>query len=659
MGKFFTFFIYDIIYCVDKISNCYTYEEMRDYEIRMMIGITGLLSFIASAIVLILSLFWDIDSRGLMIHTIVTLCYYVFFMFMKNSDMSINSKIHLTSLIISIEYLTLFVLLYSKLTVTYWFMLLLIVIPITVMSNKITFYYIVAVSIITFTASIFMNIYNIVTVDYTNVVGAILVFSLILAMLLLIKVSYVKILSSRLEHINLIDKQKITITENEQKLIEKNKKLLRLAFYDELTGLPNRRNVLDTINDYINADKRITLVCFNIDNFKEINDVLGHNIADDLLKEVSKRFQISLNKDDILGRLSGNEYGLLIPRDLDNKAISKYIYQLMELQKTSYHINNYEINITFCAGIGSFPNDAANLSELIIAVDSALYEAQKNGKSSLAFYDENIRDRLLENLNMENYILKALEKEEFFLHYQPIICCEAGCVKSVEALCRWNNETLGLVSPAKFIPVVERIGIINELGLWIVQEAARMAKKLERDCDREVRMSINVSVIQLQRGDFVQKAKEIVDALGVPSNQIIFEITESVFSEDASVVKKAILEMHNEGFYVAIDDFGTGYSSLSYLANLPIDILKIDKSFIDVIGSSKKNETIVEALVSVAHVLDVEVTCEGVEEEKQMSYLRSIDCNYVQGYYYSKPIQENELIAYVNEHKNLSAGCEM
>ncbi len=651
MNKKFTFFLQDVFFAVDRIANTYSMSEMYHYQTKLMLAIAGILAIVSNISVILLSFIWDISAFGVAYNFVQTLIFYFLLMIIKNLKLSNDFKIHITSIMFCIEYITIFFVLYEKLTFTYWFTLLLVIIPIIMMSDRIMFIYMIGVSILTFGLSIGIYYYSLINIDYTYLVGSFFVFFLITMMILVTKIGYSKVVKSRVDNLRIISAQMDKIESKEKELISKNKELVKVAFYDELTNLPNRKNMILITEAYIKSGSDFALIVLNVDNFKSINDTLGHVVGDKLLEEIAKRLRNNIDKDDILGKLSGDEFVILKTSGAHKASVEKFVKQLVELKKVSYYIDNYDIRLTCSAGIAMFPNDADNLDEIILAVDSALYNAKSKGKNQISFYDEDLKNSLVENLRIEAAVTKALEREEIYLAYQPIVSCEEGSVKSLEALARWNSNELGNVSPAVFIPIAEKTGAIVDIGKFIIEESISMISKLQNEYDVQVRMSINLSILQLKKSNFVGEVMEIMQKYDVDTSSVIFELTESLFLDDDLIVKRAINDLRELGFYIAIDDFGTGYSSLSYLVDLPINILKIDKTFIDGVDSSGTSGTIVSALVQVAHSLDMEVTCEGVEEKGQVEFLQSVNCNYIQGYYYSRPLKTLDLIKWINDQK--------
>ncbi len=651
MNKKFTFFIYDVIHAVDKVANTYSKDEMYEYQTRLMVAIVGVLTIASNISVIFLSLIWKISSFDVIYHTILTLAFYFLLMLIKNLKITNELKIHLASLICGVEYLTIFFILYEKLTFTYWFTLLLIIIPIIMMSDRIMFIYIIGVSILTFGLSVGIYYYSLINIDYSYLLGAFFVFFLITLMLLGTKIGYSKVVKSRVDNLRLISSQMEKIEIKEKELRDKNKELVKVAFYDDLSKLPNRKNMIIITNAYVESGSDFVLININVDNFKVVNDTLGHNVGDKLIQEIAKRLNNNIDKDDILGRVSGDEFVILKTAGTDKQSVEKFAKQLIELLKINFYIDNYDIRITCSAGIAMFPYDADNVDELILAIDSALYSAKHRGKNQISFYDEEMKNNLVENLKLEAAILKALERKEIYLAYQPIVSCMKGNIKSLEALARWNSKELGNISPAVFIPIAEKTGAIVDIGKFIIEESVAMVSRLEKEFGLEIKMSINLSILQLKKSNFVEEVLEITRKNGVNPSSVIFELTESLFLDNDIIVVDAISQLRDLGFYIAIDDFGTGYSSLSYLVDIPTNILKIDKTFIDGVGSSSDKETLVGALVQVAHSLDMNVTCEGVEEREQVDFLRSISCNYIQGYYFSKPLSESDLRKWIIERE--------
>ncbi len=651
MKKKFTFFTMDLINYINGISATYSYDDMRKQEAKIMLSVCGILTVAVNGVFILLYIFWDFPLRGVIYNLVLMASCYVALIFLKNADISEFIKLHILGAMFVTEYLIIFFMLYKYLTLIYWFTFLLIIIPMSMLRNRIVFNYMAILTI--FTVFLSWTLYRDYTIDNNigYMISTFIIFILIILMVYLMKYIFNKIIDGKLEHIDVIYRQREEIIISERKLKEKNNELMKVAFYDDLTGLPNRREVFEKIKDYIKKNKRFTVLGINIDKFKDINDSLGHSVGDKMLIETAKKLREKLDDENGLARSSGDEFIVLIDDEFPIYNMEEYARELINPEDFLFTADNYEVSISLSCGIASFPKDADNMNELLLAVDSAIYNAKNIGKNTISFYDTSMKEDIVNRIKMEKLLLKALENDELFLVYQPIVIAESGEIEAVETLIRWESPELGFVSPVDFIPLAEKIGIIKEIGYWIMRQVISTAKRIKAETDVNIRFSINVSVVQLEGGNFVDDMIDLLEGENIGPEDIVFELTESVFIEDQDVINKAIAAMRENGFEIAIDDFGTGYSSFSYLTRLPVDILKIDKSFIDLIGESGDNDVVIVGMISIAHILGMKVTAEGVEELGQLEFLKETKTDFIQGYYFSKPQKEDDLIEWIKNNK--------
>lgn len=421
-------------------------------------------------------------------------------------------------------------------------------------------------------------------------------------------------------------------------------KVNKLAYFDTLTGLPNNTGLIsyfDSIKDKVN---NMALVYIDLDNLKLINDSYGHVIGDKLLIEVSKRLT-SLCRDDMhIARLNGDEFAVLIPDIESDEKLIEFVENLINEVEVILKIDNYNnISLTANVGIAVYPRDAQNIDELLKNADTAMYRAVEK-KCKYLFFEKEMNESITERLNLRNSLKVALENKEFLLYYQPQIRAADRSIVGFEALVRWKNDALGMVPPAKFIPIAEESKMIIPLGDWILEEAVKFIKKVHEQGYPDLIISVNISVVQLIQSNFAEKVIKIAEEYNLPFGSLELEITETDMMESLDLAINNIMVLRSKGVRIALDDFGTGYSSLNYLTSLPLDTLKIDKSFIDNIGEEKEKSLLTGSIVEIGRKLGLSIVAEGVETEDQYKYLAKRHCERIQGYFFSRPLPEEEAI---------------
>jgi diguanylate cyclase (GGDEF)-like protein/PAS domain S-box-containing protein len=432
------------------------------------------------------------------------------------------------------------------------------------------------------------------------------------------------------------------------------------VFHDSLTGLPNRVLFRDRAEHALaratRLDSAVAIIIVDIDNFKDVNDTRGHAAGDELLCAVAHRLGSSLRPGATLARLGGDEFGVLM-EDLHSVAEAEAVaHRLLSRLRTAFTIRGEKTLTTASAGLVlTIDTEAAlDLSGLLRRADLALYSAKARGKAQLVRYDADLHERLRERLALRSELQRAMEEQQFFLDYQPIAMIDTGHIIGAEALVRWRHPVRGLVPPTEFISLAEETGVIITLGGWVLQEACRQTRVwLDQGCDGFA-VSVNVSGRQLQEAGFVDDVRAALNHHRLPPEALILELTESVLAVDGTAVSMQLAELKNIGVKIAIDDFGTGYSSLNYLAKFPIDKLKIDKSFVDGLGTGTAEDGVLaRVIVSLAQLLQLQVTAEGIEHTKQRDELWILGCQQGQGYLYSKPITPRQLSELMSTHTSI------
>lgn len=444
-------------------------------------------------------------------------------------------------------------------------------------------------------------------------------------------------------------------------LVESNNEINQLAYYDALTGLPNRATFTEKLEAAINNAKRtetpIALLFVDLDNFKDINDCYGHQTGDLLLRQVSDRLhqclrntdaitrqQSPVTKDDndLIVRLGGDEFTILMTGLSQAHQASILAQRIVDKLSQNFILGEVDAVIGASVGIALYPVDGETSDQLIKHADIAMYEAKKQGKNKYQFFTGAMNTAVAKRLEVEQDLRKAIEENQFELYYQPRVHIKNNSVHSFEALIRWNHPEKGMISPGVFIPIAEESGLIREIGAWVLDEGVRQTKVWLDQGHTDILVSVNMSPVQLASGDPVRVVKATLDKYKLPSKHFEIEITESLLMQDESKSVSLLQALKSLGITIALDDFGTGYSSLAYLRRFPIDVLKIDRSFIIDLEDDHECQVIVEYIISLAKRLKLLVVVEGVETPEQLEFIQNQQCEYVQGYIFSPPIIARE-----------------
>ena len=436
-------------------------------------------------------------------------------------------------------------------------------------------------------------------------------------------------------------------------------RLNKLAFYDHLTGLPNRALFLDRLNGAINQhlrdQQRGALLFIDLDDFKRINDTLGHNVGDELLTIMADRLAKSLRLSDTVSRsvndhtaarLGGDEFTVLLPEidELDTAAVVSQ--RIIEHVAKPVSIGENEFIITPSIGIAIFPDDGDTVETLLKNADLAMYFAKRSrNMEHFKYYQESMNDAALKRLTIENQLRQAIDREELQLHYQPQVDLRSNELIGMEALLRWDNHLLGSVSPVEFIPIAEACGLIIPIGEWVMRTACTQVRRWIENGLPLKRIAVNVSVRQFLHPDFLVVVEKILEETRMPVNRFEIEITESLFAEDMDNIPHILKILRDKGIGVSVDDFGTGYSSLSRLKEMPIDCLKIDRSFVVGLDSGKNDQSIIAAIMSMAKGMDIRVIAEGIDNDRQLDFLVDKGCTEAQGFLFSRPLSVEKIEA--------------
>ncbi|GEM_PF-1890827 len=429
--------------------------------------------------------------------------------------------------------------------------------------------------------------------------------------------------------------------------------LTHQAFHDSLTKLPNRALFVNELEQVLTgADRSSVAVLFlDLDGFKVINDSLGHKAGDQLLIGVSQRLKSCLRSVDTVARFGGDEFTILL-KDINEESDATYVAErIIEQLQTPFNLEKREVFISSSIGI-ALSTGYERCDDLLRNADAAMYEAKKSGKSRFTLFKPDMDSRAFELLQLATDLRRAIERQEFRLFYQPVLQLDNGKISEVEALIRWEHPRIGLISPAKFIPLAEETGLILPIGQWVLETACRQARdwQLQYPDNPPLVVGVNLSAKQFQQPQFVDKIAHILNETGLNPQSLKLEITESMMMEQGDTTIATLYRLKHLGIRLAIDDFGTGFSALSYLKRFPVDTLKIDRSFIKGLGHNREDTAIVHAVIAFAKALHLSVTAEGVETAEQLSQLRVLGCDRGQGYYFSEPLTADALELLINRH---------
>ncbi|MBC8339863.1 MAG: EAL domain-containing protein [Rhodospirillales bacterium] len=425
----------------------------------------------------------------------------------------------------------------------------------------------------------------------------------------------------------------------------------QIVNYDDLTGLPNRALFQDRLNQVLNLAQRsgklAAVHLVDLDHFKEVNETMGREAGDQLLQGISGRLLECVRTSDTVARLGGDEFGIIQVEPADTDGVSVMAQKLLKCLKDPFEIDGRKVYSGASIGITVFPDDAKDSEDVLRNADLALHNGKGDDRGSYRFYVAQMNEEIQRRRSIEDDMRESLENGDFVLYYQPKLNINSNRITGMEALVRWNHPENGFMSPADFIPVAERSKLIIPLGEWVLQEACSYNKGLLDAGLDPVKVAVNLSPVQFRSEGIVNSVKSILDETGLDPNLLELEITESLAMQNADMSIELCGALADHGVSLSIDDFGTGYSSLSYLKKFPVQRIKIDKSFVDDINSDESSGVIARAVTTLGHAFDMEITAEGVETEDQFCCLRAMDCDEIQGYYFSRPLPASELEAFL------------
>lgn len=432
-------------------------------------------------------------------------------------------------------------------------------------------------------------------------------------------------------------------------------RIRHMAEHDALTNLPNRtllsRQLAATVADNLGDSCPLALLFIDLDHFKNVNDSLGHEIGDHLLVQVASRLKTTLGEHDIVSRQGGDEFVVLLTRNQSESLVARQIEAILASFSTPFIIAEHELSITASIGVAMYPEDGTDLGTLLRHADTAMYSAKKAGRNHYRFFAAEMNDRVQERMELENYLRQALKRHEIELYFQPLIHAQRGHVVTLETLVRWKHPTLGMVSPARFIPVAEETGLIISIGEWILRRACEFGRKLHDSGHPDLVIAVNLSTVQFRQTNLASIVASALLESGLPSRYLELEITESVLIEDGDEVIDTCKRLKALGVKLSMDDFGTGYSSLSYLRRFPFDTIKIDQSFVRDLLTDPDDAAIIEAIIAISAKLKLSVTAEGVETLEQANKLSQQGCNVLQGYHFSRPMPARQTQDWLREYQ--------
>ncbi|MDT5120573.1 MAG: hypothetical protein QOC96_55 [Acidobacteriota bacterium] len=431
-----------------------------------------------------------------------------------------------------------------------------------------------------------------------------------------------------------------------------------LAYHDTLTGLPNRVSFEERLTEAISrvesSQHPLAVLFLSLDRFKKFNDTLGHIVGDQLLHHVAERLSASMREGDTLARFASDEFAFVLTHTQSSDDVAEMAHKFQSLLEASFAIDEQELYVTASVGIGLYPHDGVDAQSLLKNAGAALYRAKQQGGNNFQFYTADMNERALKRLALENSLRSALERKEFAVYYQPQVNINTGRVVGMEALVRWRHPELGLVSPSEFIPLAEDTGLIAPIGEWVLRTACAQTKAW-LDCGfAPLHIAVNLSPRQFQQPDLLSMIERHLKETGLDPRYLELEVTESSVMKNPESAISTLRELKAMGIKISIDDFGSGYSSLSYLKHLPIDVLKIDQSFVADMTTDPKDAAIVMATIQLAHSLQLKVTAEGVETDEQLRFLRLLRCDEMQGYLFCRPLPVEAFEQLLHEGRTLN-----
>ena len=424
----------------------------------------------------------------------------------------------------------------------------------------------------------------------------------------------------------------------------------QLAYTDPLTGLPNRTTLSSHLNDLLvkarASEDMIAMLFLDLDRFKLVNDTLGHSVGDLLLKAVSDRLQRCVRGGDMVARLDGDEFTIIIDRAKSRDSIARIAQTICESIEQPFSFSGQEIFVTTSIGISLFPLDGDDIGDLMKHADTAMFKAKEVGRSYF-FYESDMEAAVTRKMEIEADLRRSVSRDQIDVYYQPKADLKTNKIIGMEALVRWNHPHKGIICPQEFIPMAEETGIINVIGLWVMVGACLQVKEWIDQGYGPFSIAVNLSGVQLENSEIINQVKQVLEETKIDPSLLELEITESTIMQHPEIAIEVLHRLKDMGVKLAVDDFGTGYSSLSYLKRFPIDLLKIDKTFVQDVKNDADDRAIIQSIIALAKSLRLQVVAEGVETRQQQEFLRALDCDYIQGYYIGRPVCAEEFEQHV------------
>lgn len=430
-------------------------------------------------------------------------------------------------------------------------------------------------------------------------------------------------------------------------------KLQKITNFDPLTGLPNRKQLQKLLDYFVEQNKSLVVLWADLDHFRNINDVMGHSAGDIILIEVAKRIMSIARPQDVLSRLSGDDFILVLP-DADLELAQQKAQKIIDLIKQPFYVEDQLISCACSVGISIFPDDGLDGVSLLQNAETAMHQVKEEVRGSYKIYKKQMYSETSRRLQLDIGLKQAIQNNELFIEYQPQVSIDTDEIIGAEALLRWKTANEELISPFEFIPIAETNGTIIQIGEWVLYQALEMLVEVINKVNYQFVMAVNISARQFEHPNFINLIKRALSETGAPAQCLQLEITEAVAMKNPELVAKKIQKLQSENIKIAIDDFGTGYSSLSYLKKFKVDTIKIDRSFINDIQSSNDENILADAIVYIAKILNVDTVAEGVETSKQLNYMQKLGCNAVQGYLFSKPLPSKIFLDFI-QNNNINA----
>lgn len=455
-------------------------------------------------------------------------------------------------------------------------------------------------------------------------------------------------------------KRSLSLSSTKNEINKLNEELEYSSHHDTLTGLPNRlylnKKITNIMADATAKDEKFAIMFLDLDHFKNINDTLGHNVGDALLQTVANVLKNSVSDNSLISRIGGDEFIVVISGFKNEEVLLPLVNNLGEEFRKEYLVKGYSLRLSASIGISLFPDDSRNINELMKYADIAMYQAKSDGRDNFNFFTQTLNTKIHNEVSIINDMQRAFYDNEFQLYYQPKVDIKSGKIIGAEALLRWIHHEKGLISPAVFIPISENTGFILNLGKLVIENSIKSIKKFADLGHEKLIISINISTRQFQNSDLYQDLKNEIEKNSINPKQLGIEITESVMMKYVDKTLSTLDNIKKLGVSIYIDDFGTGYSSLSYLKKFPIDVLKIDKSFVDDINlndrdHSNNKEPLIDTILAMGKSLKLKVIAEGVETQEQYEFLKQKECDIIQGYYFAKPMSESDFIKLLESKK--------